>query len=147
MELISGFGTRAWLVATGSFPVGAELSSFADDADPLDMPAIPLIETSMSLNGDLIGWSNPNLIIVTTNIIAGTEDDILLSTIAEANRTAKGKNSTRDTIFLTVNYPDGRIIQYINGLMTNAPMGVGIASSGRFKTQQYQFTFENRVGV
>lgn len=143
-ENISGYGLRVNVRASVTFPVGVNLTQFADDADPLDIPSIQIMDKGMGLNGDLVVWGKPAALVITTNVIPGSQDDRNLSILAEANRTGKGKTSARDVITMTVTYPDGSVDIYNNGAITDAIIGRGVASSGRMKTRAYSFAFQNK---
>ena len=45
----------------------------------------------MGLNGDLIGWSKPNPIKITLNVIPQSFSDLNLAVLLEANRVGRGK--------------------------------------------------------
>lgn len=141
---LSGFGTVINLVASVTFPVGFNISQFADDADPFDIPGIPVKEGAMGLNGDLITWSKATPLKATVNVIEGSDDDTNLSIVFEANRVSRGKASVGDVIQLSVVYPSGRTLTLANGVMTQGQPGPSIASAGRLKTKQYQFMFESK---
>ena len=145
MQDISGFGIEVSLVASVTFPNGIQLSAFADDADPFDVPSQQITETAMGLNGDLVNWSSANPIPLTLNMIADSDDDTNLDILAEANRVGLGKSSARDVITLNVLYPNGDTITFSNGKMTDAMMANSVASAGRLKSKAYVFAFENRV--
>ena len=147
MQDISGFGISVTLTASSTFPNGIELTEFADDADPFDIPSQQLTETAMTLNGDHLGWSSANPIVVTLNLIPQSEDDVNLAILAEANRVGKGKASARDIITLTGVYPGGTSIILSNGFITDAMVGNSIASAGRLKSKPYNFSFENKADV
>ena len=147
MTDIAGFGLGVHLVASNTYPVGIPLSAFADDADPMDIPGIELTQVAMGLNGDLITWSSANPIVVTLNMIPNGVEDIALSALAERNRTGRGKASAKDVITLVAVYPDGRIVTFTQGVITNAPPASGVASSGRLKSKAYAFAFENKAGI
>lgn len=143
MADISVFGLRVQLTASQTFPAGLSITQFADDADPFDSPSIKIRETTMGANGDMIAFSKPNPIPVTLNVIPGGEDDRNLSVLFEANRVGKGKRGARDTINMTVIYPDGRTVSYTNGVITDGMPGDSASSAGRLKTKAYMFAFEN----
>lgn len=145
MQNISGFGISVTLVASATFPNGIELTEFADDADPFDIPSQQLADTAMTLNGDLLTWSTANPIVVTLNMIPQSEDDINLAILAEANRVGKGKTSARDVITLTGIYPGGNSIILSSGSITDAMVGNSVASAGRIKSKPYNFSFENKA--
>lgn len=144
---ITGFGLVINLIASNTFPAGIAITQFADDADPVDMASIKIADTSMGLNGDLIKWSKavPNPFVI--NVIPNSLDDVNLAILANANRVSQGKNSAKDTITATVVYPDGTVITYTNGAITDAPFGTSVASAGRMKTKAYVFSFESNIGV
>jgi len=143
MPDISGYGVRVNVQASNTFPSGFDLSAFADDADPFDLPSIQIKDKAMGLNGDLITWSKANPLLLTLAVLPGTEDAANMAALFEANRVGKGKTSARDTVTVTGVYPDGSTITLSEGAITDGPPGSSIASAGRIKTNAYQFAFEN----
>lgn len=146
MQNISGYGFRVNIIASNTFPVGVVVSSFADDADPFDIPSIQIADKAMGINGDLIIWSKANPIIITLNMIPQSNDDLLLATLLEANRVGRGKTGARDIITMTGIYPNGTPIILSNGAITDGLPGSAVASSGRLKSKIYTFAFENKTG-
>lgn len=143
---ISGQGLVINLVASNTFPSGFIINQFADDADPVDIADIQIADTSMGLNGDLISWNTANPIPMIVNIIPGSNDDINLSILAEANRVGRGKISAKDKIIANILYPNGKITILTDGKITNAPATDSVASAGRKKSKTYTFAFENKTG-
>lgn len=144
---VSAFGFTLNLIASNTFPNGFPLSQFADDADPFDFPSTDIVDVAMGVNGDLITWSKASPMKTTVSVIAGSEDDINLSILLEANRVGAGKTSARDVMTLTAVYPSGNTLSLTNGVMTKGPSGASIASAGRIKTKTFEFAWENRTGV
>jgi hypothetical protein len=144
---VSGFGIRVNVVASSTFPVGFQVTQFADDADPFDIPSIQIADKAMGLNGDLVVWSKANPIAVTLNVIPGTDDDRNLAILLEANRVGRGKTSAQDTITMTAIYPSGAPLTLTAGRITDGPTGSSVASAGRLKSKAYVFAFENRIGA
>lgn len=142
---ISGFGLQIRLLADKTFPAGVSITQFADDGDPFDLPSQQIADKAMGLNGDLLTWSKANPINITISVVPGSEDDINLGILFEANRVGKGKTSARDSITLTAIYPDESTITLTEGKITDGMPGNGIVSAGRMKTKAYQFSFENKV--
>lgn len=147
MADISGAGTQLTLVASATFPAGFQITAFADDADPLDVPALQIADKAMGLNGDLVTWSKANPLVVNLNVIPGSDDDANLAILLEANRVGKGKASARDELTLTVIYPDGRVDTFVAGKITDGSPTDSVASSGRKKSKQYSFAFENKISA
>lgn len=143
---ISGQGLVINLVASNTFPSGFIINQFADDADPVDIADIQIADTAMGLNGDLISWNTANPIPMIVNIIPGSNDDINLSILAEANRVGRGKISAKDKITANILYPNGKITILTDGKITNAPATDSVASAGRKKSKTYTFAFENKTG-
>ncbi len=119
------------------------ITQFADDADPIDLPAMQIRDKAMGLNGDLVTWSKANPIVFTLNVIPETEDDHHLQVLAESNRVGKGKKAVKDVITVTVSYPNGTVKKLTKGAITDIPAATGVASAGRMKTKTYTFVFEN----
>lgn len=140
---VSAFGIRVSLFASVTFPMGVEISAFADDADPVDMASIQIRDKAAGVNGDLIAWSKANAVPLTLNVLPNTPDDENLQILARNNRAARGRRPVQDEITAVVTYPDGRTTRLLRGAITDAPMGDAVASSGRIKTKPYIFAFED----
>jgi hypothetical protein len=143
---ISGFGTVVSLVASNTFPAGIALTQFADDADAFDQPSVRIGDVAMGLNGDMISWRKAIPLPVTISVIPGSQDDLNLSILANANRVSQGKTSANDVLTLTIVYPDGSIITFANGAITDSPFAKSIASAGRLKSMTYSMSFESVNG-
>src|ERR1700735_4603861 len=98
---VSGFGLVIAIKASTTFPTGFNVTEFADDADPFDIPSITVADKAMGLNGDLIVWSKATPIEITVAVINGGEDDQNLAVLLEANRVGQNKISARDLITIT----------------------------------------------
>lgn len=143
---VTGFGAVISIIASKTYPAGITITQFSDDADPLDSSSIRFADATMGVNGDLIKWSRAVAVPVVLNVIPGSEDDLNLAVLANANRAAQGKVSANDVITLTCVYPDGSIVTYTGGIITDAMFGKSISSSGRLKTKPYAFAFQSNIG-
>lgn len=143
MPDISSFGTRVRVVASKTFPSGFDLSQFADDTDPFDIPSQQIADKAMGLNGDLVTWTKLTATEVSLAVMANTEDADNLAALFEANRASRGKTSARDAITVTVAYPEGNTVTFTAGRLTDGPAATSAASSGRLKTNTYKFVFES----
>lgn len=147
VQNVSGFGFRVRLRASVTFPTGFDVTQFADDSDPFDTPEIQVADKKMGLNGELIIWSVASPIEVKIAVVPGSDDDVNLAILLEANRVGAGKASAQDEIDLVGLYPQGNDLSLVGGAITNGPVGSSIASAGRMKSKVYSFTFENRAGA
>lgn len=145
MNNVSGFSVVVNLTASNTFPTGITITQIADDVDPLDFSSVRVADTSMGVNGDLLAWSRAVPLPMVLNVVPGSDDDLNLQILADANRVGQGKSSANDIINATVIYPDGSVIQLTGGKMTDAQFGKGISSAGRLKTKMYGFSFESKV--
>lgn len=139
----SVFGLRAILTASFTFPAGIELTAFADDTDPTDIPSIQIKDKAMGVNGDLVVWGKANPVQVTLGLLPNTGDDDNLQILLKANRPARGRRPVQDVITLTIINPDGRTTRYLRGVITDGIVGGPAASSGRLKSKPYAFAFED----
>jgi hypothetical protein len=144
---ISGFGLSVNLIASTTYPIGLNITEFADDANPLDVPSLQIGDVAMGLNGDLITWSKANPIKITLNVIPDSDNDLALSILLAANRVGRGKSSARDNITMNVFYPNQLFVTLINGVITDGMPFVGVANSGRMIERAYNFSFENYIGI
>lgn len=145
MEDISGTGIEITLIAVPTFPAGLTLNAFADDTDPLDTPELQTADWGMGVNGDMVIWNTPKPIEVTIGMIPETEQAKNLDLLADANRPAKGKLTTKDFITMTVSYPDGTRKTLTSGRLVAALPLTSVASASRYKSKTYRFVFENKL--
>jgi len=144
---ISGFNSFAVLTATGNFPLGVILTQFADDTDVIESPSIRIGEAAMGVNGDLIVWNPPVIVPLNLSVIASSQDDQILQILLLGNKVGKSKTAARDIINLVITYPANQnalpqTATYTNGILVEGPPSMSVASEGRFKTNTYQFLFE-----
>ncbi|MDE9446794.1 hypothetical protein KKJ04_14570 [Xenorhabdus bovienii] len=143
MNDVSATGLSLVIQATKTFPSGIQITQFADDADPLDLPAVDIAQTGMDINGNLTVWSTPTPQTVTMNVLAGSEEDENLSILLEANTAKRGRRPAGDVITLVASYGDGSTTTARNGKITNGSRGNSAASAGRLKSKQYTFVFQD----
>ncbi|HBN5911612.1 hypothetical protein OA40_16525 [Morganella morganii] len=143
MNDVSATGLALVVQASKTFPTGIFITQFADDADPLDLPAVDIAQTGMDINGNLVSWSTPTPQTVTINVLPGSEEDKNLAILFEANIAKKGRRHAGDIITIVASYGDGSTTIARNGKMTNGSRGNSAASAGRLKTKAYTFVFQD----
>lgn len=139
---ISGFGSQLTIYASVTFPNGLVITEFADDADPVDAPAIQIRDKAMGLNGRLVTWGKAQPINLTINVLPQTEDDYNLQLIYDNNRVGRGKRPVNDVINATLVYGNGDVKNFEEGAPTDYIPATSISSSARLKSKPYSFTFE-----
>lgn len=145
MQNVSAFGFETTIKASNTFPAGFTIRAWADDSDPFDSPSIQVADKTMNINGNMVHWSKANPIPINMALIPGSDDDINMSILLEANRVGNGKTSARDIITVTNVYPDGTTVSYVRGIITDGVPSKGVSTAGRMKTKTYSFAFENKV--
>ena len=138
-------GTTMTLFAVPTYPFGFKIAQFDPGEDPLDIPNVDQATVSMGVNGNVIAYRNPYTITLTFPLVPGSDEDICMMNIAEADRIRWGKASVKNNIQLLVNYPDGKIRTLINGTLTNAPIAYGGATDGRIKLHSFTVVFGSIV--
>lgn len=145
MKDVSGVGLKIVIRASISYPMGIVVTAFSDDSDPFDVPESVLAEYGMGLNGDLVVNRRITPIEFTVAVIPGTDEDVALTTLAEANRVSRNKVSYKDSISASVEMPDGSMKVFRDGVIVAAPVLTGVAGNGRQKTKLFKFVFEGQV--
>lgn len=143
MNDISATGLSLIIQASNTFPAGIPITTFSDDGDPLDLPAVDITQTAVDINGNLVSWSAPTPQTVTVNVLTGSEEDENLAILLDANTARRGRRHASDIITLVASYGDGSITTARNGRITNGSRGNSIASAGRLKSKQYTFIFQD----
>lgn len=140
---IGAFGLSVTIFADTTFPNGFTITEFADDADPMDVPTIQIVDKAMTLNGRMVSWKKPVAVEITFNVIPGGQDDINLGILFDNNRAVAGSLPINDNITAVSALPDGTTRSYGGGVTDSYMPGTSVASSARKKTKVYKFSFES----
>ena len=143
MNDVSATGFSLHLRASVKFPSGFQLTVFADDADPFDLPVVTAAEVASDINGNMISWSTPTPQQIVINVLPGGEEDENLSILLEANIAKRGRRHAADVITLVGTYADGSTTVGRNGKILSGSRGKSVASAGRLKTKTYTFAFQD----
>ena len=143
MNDVSATGLALVVQASKTFPSGIFITQFADDADPLDLPAVDIAQTGMDINGNLVSWSTPTPQTVTINVLPGSEEDQNLAILLDANTAKRGRRAAGDNITMVASYGNGSTTTARNGRITNGSRGSSVAGAGRLKSKQYTFVFQD----
>ena len=138
----SATGLKIRITAIPTFPTGFDITQFADEADALSIGDVPVAETGVSLNGDLVSWSVPGKIPASISVLTNTKECDNLETIWMTNRMSASKIATKDTITMVVSYPNGTTRVLSNGVMTSGTPMPTATAGGRLSTRTFTFDFE-----
>lgn len=140
---ISGSGSQIVLKASNTFRnIPVLISSFADDANSYDLPAIDMGDMVIGPNGDTGRWVKASVITLTINLMPNSAGDLVMSQLVANNLIFKGKISTNDLIEVIITNSTGtQIITLKNGTLTNAKPGHTMGQDGRYQTKPYTIKF------
>ncbi|MNH12266.1 hypothetical protein D3C79_718020 [compost metagenome] len=142
---ISLFGLTVRIVADRTFPAGFTLTQWADDAPPLESPAIETGAFGIGPNGDMVVWQKPAAISSNFAVVPNSEDDRNLAILHEANRISKSKGIVpMDKITAVLSYQDGRVVTLSQGIIMSGPAAPGGTQDGRLTSRVFGFVFEDR---
>lgn len=141
MPNISGFGSRAILAASATFPIGFEVKALADDGDPFDAENINIGDAAKGVNGDMIFWALAEPLSLTIRPIPTSSDDNNLKRVLDANMPSTGRFNAQDEITLTWIYPNGQFVKLSKGYMISGSAVNSVTSSGRQRTPEFAFKF------
>lgn len=142
---VSAMGLKVLVQASPSFPVGIEVTHFADDGDSLNIGEITTMESAVGVNGDLVVWRVATPCEVELNVIPGTDDCKDLETLFNLNMTQKNRASSKDIITMVVSHPNGKQTILSNGYIVGGKPVQDYSSNGRANSRTFRFVFENNV--
>lgn len=142
---ISAMGLKVLIKAVPSFPVGIEVTHFADDGDSLNISEITTMESGMGVNGDLVVWRVATPCEVELNVIPGTDECNDLETLFNLNMTQNNRVSSKDIISMIITHPDGHQSVLSNGYIVGGKPVQDYSSAGRANSRTFRFVFENNV--
>lgn len=138
---ISAVGASLFITATKTFPNGFFVKHFSDDNDPFDASNVAIADTGVDLRGDMVKWATLNLVDFTVSVIPGSEEDLALSRIWQANRCYPDHIPVGDEITITKTMLDGKQTVFSDGIIIDGPPALSGNSEGRLKTNTYSFRF------
>lgn len=144
---ISGFGTKVDIVALQTFPMGFSVTSFSDDVDPVIIEQTETSGYEMLFDGGLVAFDKAAPILVSLSVIPNTEDDINLKLLLQARKGGFKWLPIQDVTTMVVTYPDKGRVVFSSGTILSGPMGDSITTSGRRRTNTYNFVFGSYAGA
>ena len=144
---ISGTGTGIVVVALRSFPMGFNLTQFADDIDPIAAEEIEPSGFEMLYDGSLFAFDKAAPILLTVGVIAGSSDDINLKILLQSRKSSISLAPFQDFVSVVISYPDGGRIALSNGVLFKGTLIDKIEQTGRKKGNSYTFAFGSFAGA
>lgn len=144
---VSAFGTGITIVSTASFPVGFQVTSFADDEDPLAIEPLEVSGFEKLYDGNIFTFDKTSPVLLSIGVNANTDDDINLKILLQARKSSPQLLPLPDTTTMVISYPDGGRVVLSNGLMISGAIADSISSAGRKKGNVYHFVFGTFAGA
>lgn len=142
---VSAMGLKVLIKAVPSFPVGIEITHFADDGDSLNISDIQTMESAVGVNGDLVVWRVATPCELSINVIPGTDECKDLETLFNLNMTQRNRVSSKDVLTMVITHPDGKQTVLSNGYIVGGKPAQDYSSNGRANSREFRFVFENNV--
>lgn len=142
---VSAMGLKVLIKAVPSFPVGIEITHFADDGDSLNISDIQTMESAVGVNGDLVVWRVATPCEISVNVIPGTDECKDLETLFNLNMTQKNRVASKDILTMVITHPDGKQTVLSNGYIVGGKPAQDYSSNGRANSREFRFVFENNV--
>lgn len=144
---ISAFGTGITIVATSSFPVGFQLSSFADDEDPLNVENTEVSGYEKLYDGSIFTFDKTSPLLCSVGVMPNTDDDINLKILLQMRKSSARLLPLPDVTSMIICYPDGGKVAMSNGTMLSGPLADSLTAQGRKKGNVYHFVFGTFAGA
>lgn len=139
---VSSTGTTATLIASKTFPIGVQLTQFADKGELFKLGDAEVAKFAQTPNGAMVYY---NVASTHTNIdislIPTSDEDVALFTLNSANQSGVGKKAAGDIITIVIDYPKFKVV-HSNGKLLKAPQGYTAGSDGQLAANTYSFVFE-----
>lgn len=142
---VSAMGLKVLIKAVPSFPVGIEISHFADDGESLAISDLTTMESAMGVNGDLVVWRVATPCEMDLNLIPNTQECKDMETLFNLNMTQKNRVASKDVITAIITHPDGKQTILSNGYIIGGKPVQDYSSTGRANSRSFRFVFENNV--
>jgi hypothetical protein len=144
---ISGFGTSVYILALQSFPMGFEVTKFADDQDAITGEDIEVAAWKMLYDGTLYAYATANPVKIDISVIPGSNDDINLKILLQARLSSSSVIPLPDVTSMAITYPGSGLVMLSNGTIYKGPLVDTVQSSGRKKGNTYGFAFGTFSGA
>lgn len=144
---ISGFGTSIRLVAIQSFPMGFNITAFADEEDPISIDPVEPVGYELLYDGGIVAFDKAAPVIVSIAVTPNTQDDINLKVLLQSRKGGLQLMPISDITTMIISYPDNDKVILTGGTILSGPLADSIASSGRKKSNVYKFVFATFGGA
>lgn len=144
---ISGFGTKATILALQTFPMGFTVDEFADDVDPISIEETQPSDFEMLYDGSLYAFEKAAAVMVNMSVIPGSDDDLNLRMLLQAKKGSPSLFPIEDVTSMIITYPNNGRVMLTGGTILKGPLADSILQTGRKKGNTYTFAFGSFAGM
>ncbi|QOV06242.1 hypothetical protein CPT_Maja_022 [Burkholderia phage Maja] len=144
---ISATGASITVAAIQSFPMGFNLTEFADDQDPLKFEDVEPTGFEFLYDGNPFFFDKSVLIRVSVAVIPGGEDDTNLRILLQSRKGSQSLIPLPDSTTMTISYPNNGRVILTNGSILSGPFADSVTQQGRKKGNVYTFGFGSFAGA
>lgn len=138
---IGGFGTKIQIVAIQTFPLGFEVSEFADDIEPISITPIELIGFKRLYDGDIFFHKKNTPVEIEISVTPNSSSDINMKILLQTAGLNKKFSPVRDILTMVVGYGDGGKVVFSKGSIVSGPPADSITADKRKSSNTYKFVF------
>jgi hypothetical protein len=138
---ISSAGSGITIFSVSSFPMGFQLSAFADDVDPLSIQATEVSGFERLYDGTIFSFDKTSPILLSVGVIPNTEDDINLKILLQKRKSNSNALPLPDGVTMVISYADGGRNVLSHGSILAGSIADSLMSQGRKKGNEYHFVF------
>ena len=138
---ISTLGAGITIISLTSFPMGFQLSCFADDTDSLVIEQTEVSGFEKLYDGTIFGYDKTSPVLLAVSVIPNSEDDINLKILLQKRKSNSNYIALLDTITMVVSYGDGGRVVLSGGVILSGSLADSMQSAGRKKSNTYNFAF------
>ena len=141
------------------------ITEFSDEGTPFECPDVYLSTNQKNLNGQMISSRTPSVYTVSVTVIPNSDDDMILTRIAQASSIQPGNIIPIDQLVIEsieLGIPDINksgaasnkgiksgsgytVFKWMNGRMKSGPTGPSTSAEGRLSSRTFTFEMEKFI--
>lgn len=137
----------ATITLSGGMGMPGKITDFMDDANPVEFPDVEVTGAGANLNGNMIRYAKPNLVMMSITVIPFSEDDNALYNAWARYRVQNGNQGTAWEQGITCIIDTSQSARagsrtLSNGTMISGPGGPASTAEGKMQGRTYTFAFQ-----
>lgn len=128
--------------------ISAEVTDFMDDANPIEVQEVEVSGAGANLNGNMIRYAKPNLVMLSVTVIPLSPSDMALREGIKKFRVQGGQNRHREweqAVTCTIAVQDKAFV-FTNGTPISGHLAPSSTAEGKMQGRTYTFAFVSVSG-